>query len=105
MRPSLILFAECKPCLSRAATVRERLRDRLLTRAAQYQGTHASANCSKLSSVRHAHEESNRQRTSAAKGYLARCEASRAMKAKANAAASKTIVERISVSPYPPAPQ
>jgi len=47
MRPTLILFAECKPYLIRAVTVRERLRDRLLTRAAQYQGTHASANCSK----------------------------------------------------------
>jgi cytoskeletal protein RodZ len=47
MRPLLILFSKCKPCLIRAATVRERLRGRLLTRTAQYLGTHASANRSR----------------------------------------------------------
>ena len=47
MRPLLILFSKCKPCLIRAATVKERLRGRLLTRTAQYLGTHASASRSK----------------------------------------------------------
>src|SRR3989454_6021136 len=58
MRPLLILFSKCKPCLIRAATVRERLRGRVLTRTAQYLGTHASANRSKHHPWTHADQAS-----------------------------------------------